>query len=438
MARRLFFIVGVISFFIFSCDGEKEVAPSTTDKFIKLYPSSLVDVGVMIQEVSDGYIVLANSSGGDRFVRLLHLDEYGNRTWSKLYNSGGENGGEGSEDLVAKSMEVINDGEGYIIVADRIHSNDSTSAFLFKVDNSGGNFISQGMFSSELVTTLADGEYKAVDVEINNNELVTLFQFEGVNTQNNHYILSKRNISDLTLLDGCTPLIKDQSNYELLNAVFINETTGKTTYGAMVPRGNRVISNIIAATNFTDCSYANIVSGLNDDEFTAFSGDLMGQQMIPSGENFCIVGTNIDGGEENIYISVVNENGSNITTKIYNEDLTNSAEHVQYQGVNDSENIDLSGNQSGYSITRTSDNGFVIVGSNQNEDNIGNGIDVLMLKTDGFGNVKWFRSFGGADDEYGRYVIATSDGGYAILSNIQYGNVDMISLIKTDKNGHLN
>jgi hypothetical protein len=93
-----------------------------------------------------------------------------------------------------------------------------------------------------------------------------------------------------------------------------------------------------------------------------------------------------------------------------------------------------------YCLVPTSDGGYAMAGPTWS---FGAGSwDFWLVKTDSSGNVQWNKTYGGSGSEYGPCtMIATSDGGYAMVSNTQsfgnssYGNDDCW-LVKTDANGN--
>jgi hypothetical protein len=94
----------------------------------------------------------------------------------------------------------------------------------------------------------------------------------------------------------------------------------------------------------------------------------------------------------------------------------------------------------GASVIQTSDGGYAIAGATT--DNILYGRDVWLIKTDAAGNHLWNKTYGDPDifvEDFGRSVVQTTDGGYAIggyTSSMIEGNAEIL-LIKTDAAGNL-
>ena len=86
------------------------------------------------------------------------------------------------------------------------------------------------------------------------------------------------------------------------------------------------------------------------------------------------------------------------------------------------------------SVQQTTDGGYIAVGRT---DSFGPGGDIYLVKTDADGGALWPRNYGGANNDYGRSVQGTDEGGYIIASNTNSfgeGGYD-IYLIKTDADG---
>ena len=95
------------------------------------------------------------------------------------------------------------------------------------------------------------------------------------------------------------------------------------------------------------------------------------------------------------------------------------------------------GSENGSSVQQTNDGGFIITGTAFSTDN--NSYDVWLIKTDSDGNIAWSQLIGGPDNDEGLYVRQTTDNGYIIVGTTSsYGNgSDDIWLIKTDSEGNI-
>jgi hypothetical protein len=79
-------------------------------------------------------------------------------------------------------------------------------------------------------------------------------------------------------------------------------------------------------------------------------------------------------------------------------------------------------NESGYSITTSSDGGFVLTGLFESNDGDFNGIkkgsiydyDIFVIKLNSNGNIEWKKTFGGSRMDWGYSITTTSDGGFVL------------------------
>jgi hypothetical protein len=90
-----------------------------------------------------------------------------------------------------------------------------------------------------------------------------------------------------------------------------------------------------------------------------------------------------------------------------------------------------------YSICQTSDGGYIVAGCGI-PDNTYGGYDFLVYKLDSNGNKQWRKNYGGINDDYGYSITQTSDGGYIIAGysdSFTNGGYDFL-VYKLDSNGN--
>src|SRR5680860_1122790 len=77
----------------------------------------------------------------------------------------------------------------------------------------------------------------------------------------------------------------------------------------------------------------------------------------------------------------------------------------------------------GYSLVQTSDAGYALTGYTYSY--VAGGTDMFLAKYTSDGTLSWSRTWGGTDYEYGRSLVQTSDGGYAVTgTTASYGAGD--------------
>ena len=96
----------------------------------------------------------------------------------------------------------------------------------------------------------------------------------------------------------------------------------------------------------------------------------------------------------------------------------------------------------GYYVQQTADEGYIITGvtGDLNSSNYSSrfNYELLLLKTDKYGNEEWSKTFVFEDNSMGYSVLETADGGYIVTGNvISYENFQFnLFLLKTDKYGN--
>lgn len=108
---------------------------------------------------------------------------------------------------------------------------------------------------------------------------------------------------------------------------------------------------------------------------------------------------------------------------------------------------------SGNSIDKTPDGGYILLGTTRSLDRDvtglhGNLYDVWVVKTNSTGNIQWKKCFGGTGTESAKSVKSTSDGGYIFVADTysnngdltgHYGNVSVKDawIVKLDSSGNI-
>lgn len=96
-----------------------------------------------------------------------------------------------------------------------------------------------------------------------------------------------------------------------------------------------------------------------------------------------------------------------------------------------------SGNDYGYCILQTSDEGYAIAGTTSSFDV--RGYDDWLVKVSSSGSIEWSKTFGGIKDEVAWSAVQTSDGGYALVGSTDSfgGGYSDVWLVKTDASGSM-
>ena len=153
--------------------------------------------------------------------------------------------------------------------------------------------------------------------------------------------------------------------------------------------------------------------------FGQSSADDFGQSVIEANDgNIVLVGytASFGAGGNDIWLIKTTPDGDTIWTKTYGE----------------------SGDDFGYQLRQTEDNGFIIAGATQSFGSAG-GLDFCLIKTDEDGNQLWVKTFGFQNDDMGYSLELTMDGGYILAGEKDaYPEADSdVWIVKTDSIGQM-
>jgi hypothetical protein len=88
-------------------------------------------------------------------------------------------------------------------------------------------------------------------------------------------------------------------------------------------------------------------------------------------------------------------------------------------------------------LQETEDGGSILAG---NTASLGEGSDLLLIRTDAIGKCIWSRILGGSGEDVGYFVQETGDGGFIVTGSTKSFAMgdELLWLVKTDRNGSLN
>jgi hypothetical protein len=137
-----------------------------------------------------------------------------------------------------------------------------------------------------------------------------------------------------------------------------------------------------------------------------------------------------------------NLNSSETIVQITGKTTVDSQTHQKYYGLTNyisGWNRTYGGaiKDQSYGIVQSNDGGFAIAVETTSFG--AGGWDVMLVKTDVEGNLKWNKTFGGAGTDYVNSIIVANDGGYLMAgSTTSWGaGSDDLTVIKTDSLGNL-
>lgn len=381
--------------------------------FERTYGGAADDGGGCVQQLNDGgYIIVGTTTSfgaGGRDIYLIRTDEFGDTLWTKTYG--------GTNDDEAFSIQTTID-SGFIITGyTSSYGFGNMDVYLLKINQNG-----------DTIWTKTFGG--------NQNDLGFCIEI----TDDNGFVIVGETAS-FGSHNSSGYLIRTNAN-------------GDTLWTKNI--GTRDYNNIKSISRNTDNSYIITGSakniGMNWDIYLAKlddSGNLLWQKYFGGTGNdygFSVLQTNDYGfiltgsyintsGNSDIIVIKTDSNGDTIWTKLYGG----------------------SGDDLGFSIKQTSDNGYIIAGVTEsslkidnkfwmsfinqniliNDENLKwNNGNIFVIKINISGDTLWTSKYGGSGDDWANYICETSDGGYIIIGTSKsFGSNCQVYVIKTNNTG---
>ena len=411
--RKIFIAVALLS--LGSCLNESVSSPSEESTFVRYFNGGNNDAAQAMEVTPDGgFIILATTTvkktDADKpknKIKLIKTDKFGNQVWQSIIPAATDT----AKNYTASSLQLLPDG-GYVITGDDIQTNGTTKTLLLTV-NPAGELARAASFS-----TLSSG--KAVAINISNNFLV--LSTSGTDSMR----LSEVNKNDFTV--SWTKIYAAGST-SLARRLFVedklptNPNPQKVLWAGVVTKSGLTGIRMVKATenaNNTDFDLLISKPGFSETstDFCRFGiGD--GYSYAITGSTNQKSGSAAAGSDTDILFKRMTADGTVLSTNSFPFETDNQ-------------------NDVGNSISPTSDGGVVLLSSVGSAAISGRGdTDYYLLRLDPFGNKVWSSAFGSRFKDEGVTVRQTLDGGYAVLGTTTQGNLKIISLTKTNKEGKI-
>lgn len=441
MSYRFLLLLIFSALSIISCDDEQAAGAGDADTYIKFFGASNEDIAYQSRSTPDGGCILLGTTMIDNEgapvskIKAIKIDNNGNTQWQKIYPEFQEGNADFSISLIGRSIILMDD--GYIIVGDRIKTDGSTpsSLFLMKINDSGADNDLEDSISLNYqdITGVAgtgyniagidiiqdsEGNFRTIsNVQLPDGELIgTLF------TQINADFTFDKDINCFYDIPGQVDLVK--SLHEANDGDFV--FAGVDKKGAIDNSELRKVS-----------ACAKTISGASSDIVLNPEGNYTVNQVISTNIEYTMIGTRVlTTGKLSIFFALMNSDGTvKNNYPITYTDTRTVDDPEQFPGIGPDAGANAA-DEEAFTIANTIDGGFVIGGTTLSE--TAGEEDILLIKTDALGNIQWSKTIGNANQEKATHIQQAPDGGYLIFGNTEFGGIDTMLLIKTDKNGNVN
>jgi len=387
ISKSITFIVSILVFLHFF---SFEIYPG----WFKHYGGTNNDTAYSIQQTSDGGYVVAGYTEsftyGDMDYAIYKLNSSGNKVWFKHY------GGTGRDR--AYSIQQTSDG-GYIVVGDtQSYTHGYTDIAIYKLNSSGNkiwfkHYGGSGWDYGYSIQQTSDGGYIVAGYTGSYTNGLSDFAIYRLNSSGNKIWFKHYGGSDREY----TYSIQQTSD----GGYVVAGDTESFTYGGY----DFAIYKLNSSGNKTWFKH---FGGTDDD--TAHSI----QQTSDGGYIVAGITKSYSYGGRDYAIYRLNSSGNKVWFKHYGGAFHEYA----------------------YSIQQTSDSGYIVAGITHSFSHGSDDFGIYKLNSSG--NKTWFKHYGGSEDDNGRSIQQTSDGGYSVAGDNQsytYGSDDF-AIYKLDSAGN--
>jgi hypothetical protein len=398
---KKYLLLSLFIVYITGC-GKEKIGPEQADGFIKFYGNSFLDTGKDVKQTTDGGYILVGTTqtmAGDNDILLIKTDRFGNREWETTFGGPGNDEGNG--------IQVTTDG-GYILLgtySDTLIN--ETDAYLVKIKPATDGqidwdrrILSSGNQSCSSIEVLSDG-----------------YVFTGTSDENGtDDILMVRTTLAGEILENNTSWYRAYS--------YGNEDRG--THIIKDPNQDQFI--VVGTSDKSDAGQGqlNVILIVLSGNGSGIPNITLGQSGIDrgnsirhlQGEEFVVCGTLDEGPNSRMFMTSITVTGENISKSP--SGLVTFTESTR--------------RSSGEQMWITTGNELAMIGSVLVSS--GNW-DIFLVISDASGVVQAQRTYGGSGNEFGFALQQTMDEGYIIVGSTGIPEDDnrLIALIKVDNEG---
>lgn len=401
MKKILFFLI-ILS--IYGCKTEEDATPANENTFVRYLGTEDHNDAVLALETSEGFSLLSNAESENETsqriqkIKFIQTDKYGHIIRERNYPENGEH------NWMASSFIEINAGEanpGYLIIGERIKSNDNSDLLLIQINNLGDTVqtailpaptSSVSLHGRAIVKDPLDGNYIV---------LGNITSDPAPATDDMH--VYKVNQSDLSVMWSGKYGAGLSST---INRIYYYNNNQNLLWGGSV------------LNSFSNKNDVRLVQVPVETEVPITGGPIGDPDFDEDAIDFC----ESFGGW-----AFTGSTNQNATQGIFVMKVTSGSQTIFSSSLEGTK---------GVSISPTADGGLVVLGETS-IDIVNKGEDLTIAKLNASGLKLWQYNYGGADRQEAASIRQTSDGSYLVFATTYFVNERKLMLMKVNANGKL-